>query len=91
MRGEVVGVDAIEIVPKTDEMWADNVCYSIPRPSFHATIKMWNDKRRMRHAMKMVKRLFKGNVPHIENAHTLELIEGRDGCCYLRIRMADNG
>lgn len=79
--------DAIEIEPKRDEFFMDNVCYSIPRPTLRATIREWNDKRRMRHAMRVVRRLFKGNVPHIEDAHTLELIEGSDGCCYLRIRM----
>lgn len=83
--------NAIEIVPKSDELWAENVCYSIPRPSFHATVRKWNDKRRMRRALLAVRRLFKGSVPHIEDAHTLELIEGSDGCCYLRIRVVDNG
>lgn len=83
--------DAIEIKPKSDDFFMDNVKYSIPRPSFHATVRKWNDKRRLRHAMKVVKRLFKGNVPHIENAHTLELIEGSDGCCYLRIRGVNDG
>lgn len=88
MRGEVVSVaDAIEIEPKRDDFYMDNIRYSIPRPTLRATVRKWNVKRRMRHAMKVVRRLFKGNVPHIEDAHTLELIEGRDGCIYLRIRM----
>jgi len=83
--------NAIEIEPKSDDYFADNICYSIRRPTFRATIRKWNDKRRLRHAMKSVKRLFKGNVPHIEDAHTVELIEGGDGCCYLRIRGVGNG
>ena len=83
--------NAIEIEPKRDDYFADNICYSIPRPTLRATIRKWNDKRRMRHAMKAVKRLFKGNVPHIEDAHALELIEGSDGCYYLRIKGVDNG
>lgn len=81
----------VEIKPKRDEFFMDNVCYSIPRPTLRATIRKWNDKRRLRHAMKAVRRLFNGNVPHIENAHALELIEGSDRCCYLRIRTVDNG
>lgn len=84
-------IDAIEIVPKSDELWAENICYSIQRPTLRATIRKWNDKRRMRRALLAVRRLFKGSVPHIEDAHTLELIEGSDGCCYLRIRGVSNG
>lgn len=83
--------DAIEIEPKRDDFYMDNIKYSIPRPTLRATLKKWNDKRRMRHAMKVVRRLFKGNVPHIEDAHALELIEGSDGCCYLRFIGVDNG
>ena len=82
--------DAIEIKPKRDDCFAENVRYSIPRPTLRATIKKWNNKRRMRHAMKAVKRLFKGNVPHIEDAHTLELVEC-EGECVLRIKGVDNG
>ena len=83
--------DAIEIEPNRDDFYMDNIKYSIPRPTLRATIKKWYDKRRMRHAMKAVRRLFKDSVPRIEDAHTLELIEGSDGCCYLRIRGVDNG
>ena len=83
--------DEIEIEPKRDDFYMDNIKYSIPRPTLRATIKKWNDKRRMRRALLAVRRLFKGNVPHIEDAHILELIEGSDGCCYLRIRGVDNG
>lgn len=83
--------DAIEIKPKSDDCFADNICYSISRPTLRATIRKWNDERRMRRALLAVRRLFKGSVPHIEDAHTLELIEGSDGCCYLRIRGVDNG
>lgn len=79
--------DAIEIEPKRDDFFADNICYSIPRPTLRATVRKWIVKRRIRHAMKVVRRLFKGNVPHIEDAYALKLIEGSDGCCYLRIRM----
>ena len=83
--------DAIEIVPKSDDFLMDNVKYSIPRPTLRAIVRKRNDKRRMRHAMKAVRRLFNGSVPHIEDAHTLELVEGSDGCCYLRIRGVDDG
>lgn len=76
--------DVIEIEPKCDDFLMDDVRYSIPRPMLCHVIRKWNDRRRMRHAMKVLKRLFKGNVPHIEDAHTLELIECVDGT-YLRI------
>ena len=83
--------NAIEVEPKCDDYFADNIHYSLPRPTLRAAFHTWRDKRRIRHAMKVVKRLFKGNVPHIEDAHTLELIEGNDGCIYLRIMGVDNG
>lgn len=86
MRGEVVGVDAIEIVPKSDEPWAENACCRIPRPTLKAKARRWRDKRRLRHAMLAVKRLFNGRVPHIEDARAVELIECK-GECYIRIRM----
>ena len=76
----------IEIEPKCDELWAENACYRIPRPTLKVKARRWRDKRRLRHAMLTVKRLFNGSVPHIEDAHAVELVECK-GECWLRIRM----
>lgn len=82
--------NVIEIEPKCDELWAENVRYAIPRPTLRFRIRRWRDRCRLRHAMLTVRRLFKGNVPHIEDAHTVELVEC-EGECWLRIKGADNG
>lgn len=79
-------MSTVEMEPKCDELWAENVCYRIPRPTLKARMWRWRDRRRLRHAMLTVKRLFKGNVPRIEDARVVELVEC-DGGYWLRIRM----
>ena len=83
--------DTIEIEPKCDELWAENVCYRVPRPTLRMRAYKWMQKRRMRRALLGVKRLFKGAVPPIEDADTVELIQCEDDGYVLRIRRMGNG
>lgn len=78
----------IEVRPKCDEFYADNVRYLVPKRTPRYIVHRWVDRYKLRHAMLVVKRLFKfkESLPRIEDAHTVELIEC-DGEYYLRIRM----
>lgn len=79
-------MSTIEIEPKYDDFWAENVCYRLQRPTLRQVMYGRWSKLRLRQAMLSVKRLFHGNVPHIEDARTVELVEC-EGECWLRIRM----